>query len=257
MRRPALVLAGVTLAVIGLTTTRVTATAVDDQAAADTAIASFNERMTEAGGVSDGPPDMSATADTEIVEDDPFAECFGDIAALEPAGQLDGETARAFSDNFTFPPAGETLDTDALSMAISGNDTVNAAVITVDADHAGTIDELVRAFGSDEAETCLEGLFDEFAEDTDDGGASDNSSDDVTGFGIDVAAEPDLGIGDASASLQLMLSGNIDEEAYESNTAVYVARVDRSLVFLTINTDAEPTTDIDGLAELALIADSL
>lgn len=241
------------LATIGMTAERVAATAADDQAAADAAMASFNERMAAAGGVSDGPPDLTAAEDAEAVEDDPFAGCFGDITGLEPNGRLEGETARAFSDNFTFPPDGEPLDTDPLSMAISQDDAVSAAVITVDADHADAVDELVRALGSDEAATCLEGLFNDMAADEANAGSSPNAA----GFEVDVAAEADLGIGDASASLQLALTDSADGTASESNTAVYLARSDRSLVYLTISTDAEPNAVFDAPAELVAIVDSL
>jgi len=254
MRRPAVpTLLIAAIAVVGISAGPVAATAADDQAAADAAMAAFSERMVAAGGVSDGPTDMSIDDEAETDPDDPFTGCFGDIAGLEARGRLAGETARAFSDDFSFPGEGAPAATDPLSMTIASDDTIMGAVITVDDDSAGVIDEVVRAFGSEEAAMCLEGLFNEMAA----GAVSDASSPGEAGFTVDVAAEADLGIGDASASLQLALASDIGGTTTASNVAVYLARADRSLIVLTITTDADPTVDIDGPGELAAIVDSL
>ena len=46
---------------------------VDDQAAAEAAVAVFNERLTDAGWVSFGPPPELESA--ELPEDRPFGDC--------------------------------------------------------------------------------------------------------------------------------------------------------------------------------------
>ena len=58
--------------------------------------------MTGAGGVSDGAPDMEPAEPDDAAEEPPASECLDGLdEALEPTSRFEGETARAFSDNFT------------------------------------------------------------------------------------------------------------------------------------------------------------
>jgi hypothetical protein len=250
MRRPTILILTAAVAIAGGAASA-SAGSADDQAAADEAVASFNERMTEAGGESSGPPDTTPMEDEEIVEDDPFAACFGDEAALEPGGpQLEGESARAFSDDFVFTSSDQPDGTD--PMAVASGDTVSALVVTVDADHVELIDGWVDAFGSEDTATCVEDLYGEMSASE----SGDDTSLELPAIEIDVTAEPDLGIGDASAGLHLMLASG-GEFAFELNTAIFAARTGRSLVIVSIIGGAEPVSDVDGTAELAAIVDAL
>jgi hypothetical protein len=221
----------------------------DDQAAADAAIAEFNERMTEAGGLSSGPPDMEPV-DPESGDGLPV-ECVGEFeTALDAGGHIEGETARAFSDDFKFsadPPA----STDPMDVMMLEGDDVNAGIVTVDEASIGALDELIELIGSEETATCLEGMFTSLMEDP-------SMTSDATGvtlpeFGFDVSTEFDLGIGDASARFEL----DISSAGFASQSTAWVARTGRSLVYFGVSTTGEPVSDFDGEAEIAALIDSL
>jgi len=255
MRRPAALVFAATLALgVGLVTAHVSASA-DDQAAADAAMAAFSERMIEAGGVSRGPTDITELDAEELAEQDNFGvECFGDaVSGLEAGGRMEGETARVFSAEFTFVPPGTPVTTDWLGIDLSEHDVVTASIVTVDADHIAAIEELVDQMGSDDGAQCVMDTF-----------VAQLSSEDTTGdsatlpgFELEASAEFDIGVGDASAEIHFGLTSEIGEQTYEFNTALYVARIDRSLVFVAVVTGAELVSEIDGQAELAALVDSL
>lgn len=253
MKRSVALLAGATLALgTGLTATHVSANA-DDQSAADAATAAFNDRMTEAGGVSSGPTDITEVPPEDLEEDDIGMECFNAAAlGLDAGGRMEGETARSFSDDFTFA-SDEPESTDPAEMYVADEDTVSAAVITVDGDHGADIEELVDQLGSGESAQCLEDAF--MADATASEGTDVAPS--VPEYIVEITAESDLGVGDASALLTLRIASEAEDFSYEYTTAIYVARVDRTMAFVTIDTGAESVSDVDGQAELEALVDAL
>lgn len=217
----------------------------DDQAAADEAIAAFNERMAAAGGESSGPPDTTPIDPEEYAAENPGTECFGEFATgLDPGGQVEGQTARADADHFSVP-----VD--------SGTAEVDAGILTVDDDHADTVREFVEQLGADEFAECMETAF---------GGALADATADAEEAGvtapeeiatITVETEPDLGIGDASAHVTIGIESSFGDSTFVLNLDLYAAAAGRSLVSITVETSGESANDFDGVAELEALVDSL
>ncbi len=250
-----------TLLAGGVASTRAAATASDDQAAADAAITAFNERMTEAGGVSDGAPDMEPAEpdDDDDAEEPPASDCLNGLdEALEPSGRFEGETARAFSDNFTFASADAPLSTDPMEFEFGENDNVAAGVITVDAAHRSVLDELIATLGSDDVADCLQ---DELlaADAAAQSGATANSAppSDVPTADVNVTAEPDLGLGDASTRLDIEIASMLGDDTFGFSTSIFVARSDRTLVFFVLGVANEQVSDLEGREELGALLESL
>jgi hypothetical protein len=228
----------------------------DDQANADAAIAAFDDDMLEAGAVSDGPQDTTPSTEEEIAAENPGLECFGDFGTgLDAGGRLEGETARAFSDNFTLPATDEVPSTDPTYHP--GGDSISAAVVTLDDEHQDTLDQLVGFAGSDDVATCLEDSFQAAI-------AAELATADTTGgseppsYEIDVSAEPDIGIGDSSAQFALLLTTTYQGATYVYNTYVYLARVDRSIALVNVTSnEAELESDIDPLEILGALVDAI
>src|SRR5688572_23784587 len=130
----------VTVALIGgagLAASGAVSASAEDQANAQAAIAGFNERLTEAGGESSGPPDTTPVDPEEFAAENPGSECFGPFAmGLDPGGHVEGETARADSDHFSLP-------------GDEGTDEIDAGVVVVDEDHEETLHEFVETLGSE------------------------------------------------------------------------------------------------------------
>jgi hypothetical protein len=217
-----------------------------DQETASAAIAAFNEQMTEAGGESSGPPDTTPIDPEEFAEENPGSECFGEFAtALDPGGHVEGETARADSDHFS-------LSGD------EGTDEIDAAVVVVDEDHADTVRDFVEQLGSDELESCLQDAFNALLE-TEVAAAEEASgttlADDIGT--IEVEAEPDIGVGDASAHVRLTSVLTYDEVTYTSSLDLYAAASDRSFAAITVQAVDESATDFDPVAALEALIDAL
>ena len=218
----------------------------DDQETAAAAIAAFNDRMTEAGGESSGPPDTTPVDPEEFAAENPGSECLGEFATgLDPGGHVEGETARADSDHFSLP-------------GDEGTDEIEAAVIVVDEDHADAIRGFIDELGSEDLATCLEDAFGAMLEAQ--AAAAEEASgttlaDDVGP--IEVETESDLGVGDASAHIRLTSTYTYDEVAYTSNYDVYAAVSDRSIASITVSTEEEPATDFDPVAALEELVDAL
>ena len=243
----------------GLASTRAAATASDDQAAADAAITAFNERMTGAGGVSDGAPDMEPAEPDDDAEKPPASECLDGLdEALEPSSRFEGETARAFSDNFTFASADAPVTTDPMEFEFGESDDVTAGVITVHAAHQAVLDELIATIGSEEVAACLQ---EEFlaADAAAQSGAAAGSAppSDVPTADVTVTAEPDLGLGDASARLDIEIVSMLGDDTFGFSTSIFVARSDRTLVFFALGVVGEQVSDLDGLEELGALLESL
>ena len=121
MKRVALLLAAGALGAVA--SVGVGHAAADDQAKVDAAIAVFEQRVTDAGFVDTGPSDTSdtsvtsdtaeaATGSSDVLAEEPqsFDACFGALAPLldNTNGDVEGQTARAVSDNYTFTAAPTT-----------------------------------------------------------------------------------------------------------------------------------------------------
>jgi len=99
MRRR-LIIAMVAFAIVGDGRSIVSAgSATDDQARANAAIEAFGGQMGELGFESTGPPDQDEDTDD-------FGPCFEGVGTVMTASQepVEGETARAFSDEFSRTP---------------------------------------------------------------------------------------------------------------------------------------------------------
>ena len=233
----------------GLATPHAASASADDQAAADSAIAAFNERMLDAGGESNGPPDTTPVDPEEYAAENPGSECFGEfLYGLDPSGRLEGETARAFSDNFSFPAPEDS--------AVAGSDEVSAGVITVDEAHRDGLVDLVEMLGSEDVATCVEEAFTALMVAASSEAPAASGAPEETGT-VDMTGETDLGVGDASAQARIAVTTTFDGTTYEYNIDVYAAVVDRSVVYFNITTAEAPVSDLDGAAELEALADSL
>ena len=256
MKTRAFMMLAVTFAVAAAGGGAASAGADDDQAAADAAIAAFNEDMLGLGARSNGPQDTTEATPEEIAAESPGLDCLGDFGTgLDASGRLEGETARSFSDNFTLPTADEVPATD--PGYFPGGEDIGAGIVTLDEDHQDTLDQLIGSAGSDDVAQCIEDAFQTFAD-------AEAASADTTGgsvppsFEIDVAVGPDLGIGDASAQFTLSVTTTFQGVVYGFTTAIYAARLDRSIAIVTISsTDSEAASVIDPLDVLGALVDSM
>ena len=227
----------------------------DDQVTADEAIATFNEDMLGLGAVSNGPQDTTEATPEEIAAESPGLECLGDFGTgLDASGRLEGETARAFSDDFTLPAADEVPSTD--PAYYPGGENISAGIITLGEEHQDTLDQIIGSAGSDEVAQCVEDAFQAFAD-------AESANADTTGgsvppsFEIDVTVNPDLGIGDASAQFTLGVTTTFQDVVYGYSASVYVARVDRSVAILNVNSESEDTSIIDPIEVLGALVESV
>jgi hypothetical protein len=247
MKRLPTIAAAALLAGAGLATAHTATASADDQAAADAAIAAFNERMLGAGGVSDGPQDTEEIDPEEYEAENPGSECFGEFATgLDAGGRLEGETGRAFSDYFSFA-APEDSDQ-------SGSDQVSAGIITVDEEHRGAIHDFVEVVGSGDVAACIEEAFTAML--VEEAAAAGTAAPEDPGS-VEADAESDLGIGDASARIGITLSYNFEDVPYVFTIQAWVAAVDRTLVQISLSSDEEQVSDIDPVAELEALVDSI
>ena len=112
------------------------------------------------GGLQPGQPEVQESAD---FEDGGFGDCFGgfDLYLENTELRVGGETARAYSDQFTFTDDGP-VSTETIA------DFANAAalVITVDESSVDALDTFVAQLGSSETTECLSALpeFEEVSE---------------------------------------------------------------------------------------------
>jgi len=255
MKTRALIILAATVGLAVAGGSAASAGAADDQAAADAAIAAFDEDMLGLGAVSNGAQDTTEVSPEEIAAESPGLECLGDFGTgLDSGGRLEGETARAFSDDFTLPAAGEVPSTD--PAYYPGGENVSAGLITLGENDQDTLDQLISAAGSDEVAQCIEDAFQAFAD-------AESASADTTGgsvppsFEIDVTVTPDLGVGDASAQFTLGVTTTFQDVEYGYITAVYVARADRSVAILNVNSESEDTSIIDPIEVLDALVESL
>jgi hypothetical protein len=216
----------------------------DDQAAADQAVAVFNERLTDAGWTSTGPPEEF---ESSLADESEFGDCFNgfDIYLENTELRVDDETARAYADEFTLLDA-ETGSTS----PVAASPFTSALVITVDESAVETLDSFVAQLGAADTIECL-------AEQP----AYVETGEDEMSIESVFSNEADLGVGDASAQLEGSVSMHSEDSDfpydYSYAFGFAAARTGRSLVVVFYGTPGTDETDFDAVAELEAMADSL
>ena len=241
----------------------------DDQATADAAIAVFEQRVTDAGFVDTGPPETSDTAvattgSSDVLAEEPqsFDDCFGELAAVldNANGDVEGQTARAMSDNYTFtaarrrrPPACSTWDRRRTRSrpGWSRSTTPTRKLLDQFVSELSSPDDRRLHRGPDRRESAI----------------TMPTIPELTGVSlpdlssmipqIDVHATPDLGIGDASGRLDLDISSNVFGIPVDFDLSLLLARTGNSLAYIAYSTGAEPVSDLDPHAELQAVVDAL
>jgi hypothetical protein len=227
-----------TLAVVSLTAVTLAPPAAaaqpGDQARADAAVAAFNEWITQAGYQSDGPQALEEDADD--AEDDELAVCLEGFETIlaSLAGPADGETARAYSDDFSraATPAGTSApeSSDSLGDIPEAEEYAAAFVVTFDADHADTAERFVTHFGSDQAAECFREQLDETLSvdvaDTDGTGATEYVST------VEVENAQDIGVGDHSARMAFSVNTEFMDESFDYAVEFFAAQTGPSLALV-------------------------
>ena len=209
----------------------------EDQAVADAAVAVFNERLTAAGWTSTGPFTQAAPEGGDDEESE-FGSCLGGFERYLDYTDVrfPGETARAFSDNFELESS-DPEGTDALggTFGYSG-----AVVLTAEESAVDVLDTFVEQLGAEGTVACMT-----------EQEVLASAPEEVT-----VSNEDDLGVGDASARLDLAVAMSYDGQEFSSAATFAAARVDRSLVVVVVGGTGGGAGDLDPVAELAAVVDS-
>lgn len=265
LRVPQLLFVGSTAAALTVATALPATAASDDESRLDAAMQGFNERMTEAGWESQGLPE-EATQGTSVededaedeeltAEDEAFTECMGELGTLFEGGDdaFPGETARAWSEEFTFsPPSDAPETTEAFSFDFDAQEEeASAFAVSVDDASVGTLEDFVEVLGSEQTGECIrEALEAEMATDSSDAPIPME-------FEMDVTTEGDLGVGEQSARLGFGISANIFGIPLDLDASVLMARVGSDLVAVTHFATGEATSGFDPVAELQALADTV
>jgi hypothetical protein len=207
-----------------------TAVGAGDQERAEAAIAVFNGRLEDAGWTSTGQPEETEPAEEGESE---FGECFDGLERiLDNTGEeIDGETARAYSDEFTFE--GEGDDEGSFAAAV---------VISVDDSGLGQVESFVMRLGEQETGACLTELFEEEF-------AADDAEVAVT---VDVS--DDLGVGDLGGALDFAVSSEVEDRTVSYAFTLAAVLVERTLV-AAIGGSIQEDSPFDAVAELeAMVA---
>lgn len=202
------------------------------------------------------PLTESSDALTESSSDDdsdPFTACLEGLDALDPDGEFDGETARAFSESFVFEPADQPDDSNDL-LGFIDDDVAEAGVVYVEADQQQVLSDFVDNLVADDTVACLEDLMGALAAE---GEPADSSEAGSASYESSVQAQSDLGIGDTSARLQFDVASVIDGTEFRLRTMVHVAQAGRSLAYVAVSVNGDLDADVDGAAELQAIVDSV
>jgi hypothetical protein len=208
---------------------------VDDQAAADAAVAVFNERLTDAGWTSHGP--LMQSAPSQGADQSLFGTCLGGFEQyLDYTDRhFDGETARAVSDDFELV----TGDPDE-----SG--TAAAVVLTATDAGVGILDSFVERLGAPETVACVSQLT-SFAP----------TSDAQSSLAATVTTDSDVGVGDSSARLDIRVAMTYQGNELTSSATFAASRLDRSLVVVAVGRSGAAGLGLDPVAELAAIVATL
>jgi len=235
--------------------------AADDQALLDMAMESFNERMIDAGWVSQGPSDDAFESDGEepSKDDEAINDCFGDLGAIFEGldeDEFPGEIARSSSDGFTFTPLRAESSTTESTMFFPEEEEVAALAVSVDDAHSGLIGEFLDVLGARETSACMKTAMEaEMAADPDDTDAMDIALE----FDVQAATQGDLGVGDHSALLTFGISMNMFGTPIDIAGTMAFASVDNHLVGVmhSISGATEPTSGFDVIDELRALVDSI
>jgi hypothetical protein len=208
-----------------------------DQAAAEAAVAVFNDRLTAAGWTSTGPFAQSEAGDDG--EESEFGPCLGGFERyLDYADvRLEGETARAFSDDFQLN--GDDREDRGGEFGYAG-----AIVLTAEASAIAMFDEFVHRLGAEATAACMTSRLDEVA-----------PSDGPT-MEIGVTTDVELGVGEESARLDIAVTMDHEGNAYGTSATFAAARVDRSLVVVVAGGSGTAASALDPVAELAAVVDT-
>jgi hypothetical protein len=259
-----MVLAAATSGAIAIGAAVPAGAAPDDQARLDGAIDSFEQRMTDAGW--SGAPaddDDDDDGDDSALGDEEFAECLGELATLfegtASTDEFPGQTALRESLEFTYVPPGEPSapTTEELSFDFGVEEMIAAFALSVDDANVELIDSFVDQVGAKSTGDCLAEAMNEQL-------TADTIADELTlDFETHVANAADIGVGDRSARMEFELSTDLFGMPLTISVDLHMARVDRALVmvlhsiFGSGEIAPDDVSDIDPLAELGLIADSL
>jgi hypothetical protein len=220
-------------------------TSVDpvDQAAAEAAVAVFNQRLTAGGWTSTGPFAQSAGSEADA-EKSEFGQCLGGFERyLDYTDvRLDGETARAFSDDFEL--TGGDREDSVSEGDIGEFGYAGAVVLTAEASAVVMFDEFVQRLGAETTAACMTG---QLAEAAPSGGPA---------MEIGVTTVGDLGVGETSARLDVAVTMDHEGNAYGTSATFAAARVDRSLVVIVAGGSGSAASGFDPVAELAAVVDT-
>jgi hypothetical protein len=211
----------------------------DDQAAADAAVAVFNERLTDTGWTSTGPFTQSQPAAEEEGE---FGACLDGVEQYRDYTDLhfDGETARAFSDNFEL-----VGDAPVSTGSVGDYGYAGAVVLTAEESAVGVLDGFVAQLGAEETLACI-------AE------QSAFASMDAEDSSVELAMsnEANVGVGDASARLDFSVTMDYQGSDLSTSATFAAARVDRTLVVVAAGGSGAGASSLDPVAELAAMVDT-
>ena len=170
-------------------------------------------------------------------EESEFGSCLGGFERYLDYTDVhfEGETARAFSDDFELAGEDETDSARLCRRRGAHRRGISGRVL----------DDFVTALGAEETVPCM----------TDQLAGEDFAEDEPT-LEIDVTNESDLGIGEASARLDMTLAVDYEGTAFESVATFAAARVDRSLVIVVAGATGGGAGDLDPIAELEAMVDS-
>ena len=151
---------------------------------------------------------------------------------------LEGETARAFSDDFEL--AGGDREDGVGEFGYAG-----AVVLTAEASAVVMFDEFVQRLGADETAACMTGQL------------ADAAPSDGPAVEIGVTHRRRSRVS-ASASARLDVTVTVDYEgnAYGTSATFAAARVDRSLVVVVAGGSGPAASALDPVAELAAMVDT-
>lgn len=236
-----------------------------DQAALDAAIESFNERMTAAGWVSQGPGDgVLGSGDGEDDEssesDEAMAACFGGlpdlIQGLEDDEELPGEIARSESDEFAFMLATDTPETTESLFSIPDEEEAAAFALSVDGANAALLAQFLDVLGAKETSECVTNALEaEMAPDPE----STDSMDIPMEFEVDASTRGDLGVGEHSAEMTFGFSIDFLGIPFIADGRLMFASTGNHLVGVMhfVTGAAEPASGFDPLAELEALVDAI
>jgi hypothetical protein len=218
-----------------------------DQAAAEAAVAVFNERLTAAGWTSTGPFAQGAGEDSEESEgeesedeESEFGPCLGGFERYLDYTDvhLDGETARAFSDEFELT-RGDRPD------GVGEFGYAGAVVLTAEASAVVMFDEFVQRLGAESTAACMTGQL------------AEATPTDAPAVEIGVTTNGNVGVGETSARLDVAVTMDHQGSSFGTSATFAAARVDRSLVVVVAGGSGPAATSLDPVAELAAVVDTL